>query len=160
LISQNNTLAAIGSFSYDMLSEQSDFGRIIDKTVRAENRNLELKSKGYIDGVDPDHSRTGNPYWYAMNGYNLIIYPLHTGTVYYDYLALPDEIEYTTAAADISYNPKNHSVIVDGALWLAMRRYGKEEWQAQGNYFFSSIKKALKGRGVRAKPTATIPRKF
>jgi len=161
LIVQNEEITADGSFSYNLITDNSNFGRVIDGTVRANNRVLDLKSKAWIDARDPDHSQSGNPNWYAVNGYELIVYPFYTGTVYYDYLQLPDEIEYTTTAANISYKPKNHSIIVDGGLWLAMRRHGNDDWKAQGNYFFSMMKDALKATsGVHAKPGGTIPYKF
>jgi hypothetical protein len=149
---------------YDLSTEiaAGDFGRLIDKTVRCGDRWLDIASKEQIDQYDPERTISGELTHYMMiNRADMRLFPYgSTGeTVKFDYVKLPVEITLDTAAADISWYPERHGLIVEGALLYGSKRYGLNgypTWQSQSNAFDISLRRSFNKKGlvkIKSRPT-------
>jgi hypothetical protein len=146
-------LTTDGSDTYDLSSELHvglndvvDFGRLVDRSVRLGTYHIYPISKSYVDEIDPDRTDGGSTRNYFMLNRKIFgLYPNGSsgGTVILDYIKLPTKLESTTEADDISFYPENHSLICDGAKWMAKERYSREGWRTDRRLWFEEIKKAV-----------------
>ncbi len=126
LIVANASFTVTGASTYDLTSKVSaSFGKVIDRTIRYETYNLVPKPKSFFDEVDPEGTQTGKPEFYCQ--YNRLDFRLWpnpgSGTVYLDYVKYPDAITISTTAAQVSFDPDRHELIVNCALWRLYRKY-------------------------------------
>jgi hypothetical protein len=159
LIVGDASFATDGSATYDLTSKLSDalFGKVIDRTVRINTRNLEPRAKSFFDEIDPGASNGGNPIYYCQyNRKDFRIHPHASSgeTLKLDYVKYPATITAATVATDISFENDRHELIVEGAFWRAEHSlYGGMTWVDMRNEWRKEVKRVLSlSRPLRATP--------
>lgn len=159
----DKAITSTGAASYNLKTLISDFGRIISDSVRCGTRYLVQETKSLINERDPDASNNGLPQKYSVAGNELFTYPIATSglTITLDYIKMPTLITSTTVAADISFYPEHHRLIVDGAIYFGSKNQKKTDWQYLENSFLKAIKKeSARGFKYRATPKQITRRDF
>lgn len=130
LIVADETFTTDASTSYDLTDSGyvgSAFGKVIDRTVRTDNYNLEPRPKSFFNEIDPGNSVSGAPkYFCQYSRTDFRLYPTSSSgdTITFDYVKYPTEIEADTDADDISFEYDRQGMIVDAAVWRGYRKYG------------------------------------
>lgn len=149
---------------YDLSTEiaAGDFGRLIDKTVRCGDNWIDIASKEQIDQYDPERAISGEiTHFMMINRADMRLFPYgSTGeTVNFDYVKLPVEITMDTTAAEISWYPERHGLLVEGALLFGSKRYainGYPVWATQEKAFRSKLRESFNKKGlvkIKSRPT-------
>lgn len=145
------SLTLDGSTSYDLagtalngVGSEGEFGRMFGKTIRIGDNYVPLIGKNQWDEYDPDRSQgTTEPYLAAIlnrNDFRVLPYGLTGMTCYFDYIKLPDAVTSATVAADISFDPELHELLIEGAMWMAQRKWTQQDWLATKRAFDYSAK--------------------
>lgn len=126
------------------------FCRIMKETVRTATRKLFPKSHGMIVSRDEGYTAGGDITHFAIiNKKKFMPWPVgSTGdTIYFDMLCNPVKITSDTTAAEITFDPTEHELIIEGAFYMGMRKYRKADWGSQ----YQIWKKTVKEHAGRAK---------
>ncbi len=174
LIVADATFTTDAAISYDLTNAEAgnhgvgaQFGRIRGKTIRVSDDTIPLLSKDQWDRYDPDRSESGDPEFACLlsrTDFRILPYGSTGDVVYFDYVKLPVRIESATAAAIISFYPDRHELIVEGAQYLAMKKYNKsdrQEWILQKRMFEKDMKDMYnKCNPYKSNMSNIIPIKF
>jgi len=137
-----------GSDSYDLTDADNyigaTFGRIAHDTMRIGTKFLTEASRPAMVYNDPSYVSGGSVSHYCLlSRKKLFLYPIGASngdTVKFDYVKIPTAITYDSTAAENSFEPWNHQLIIEGALWPGMRKYGKPDWMKQKMFFYQLLK--------------------
>lgn len=150
LITRNGTFTTNGDESYDLTGASyfgSTFLRVIDKSVRIDDRRLEPRPKSFIDTIDPSRNYGSEALYYVMGGRkDFRLWPAESSgsTLYMDWVKYPATITSATAEADISFDKDWHQLIVEGALVYGLRSIGYfDDSMRQRNLFRQKVREAF-----------------
>jgi len=158
LLYPDASITTDGSTYYDLSSGtvlgdedlEGAFCRICRETVRTTIRKLFPKSHGMIVSRDRDYTQGGDITHFAIvNKKKFLPWPAGSSgdTIYFDMMCNPVKITADTTAAQISFDPSEHELIVEGAFFRGMRRNKASDWKSQ----YGIWKKSVKEHAGRAK---------
>lgn len=130
LITRNASFITDGDESYDLTGETyfgSTFLRVVDDSVKIDDRSLDSKPKTFFDLVDPQRNYGTEAWAYGMCGRtDFRLWPAESSgsTCYLDWVAYPTDIASDTAEASISFDKDWHHLIVLGAIRLGYLYHG------------------------------------
>lgn len=169
LVNFDGSIVTDGSNSYDLTATVSakslgdTFGRIVPGTVRNGIDFLNETSHAQMVKADPSYSGSQKVSDWALQKRKAFwLYPVGASdgdTITFDWIRLPVEITYTTAAADITFEPWNHQLIIEGALCPLMRSKGSPDWMQQKQFFEQALKDyRTKSKTIKRGSQVIIPR--
>ena len=142
-----------GSASYSLATALNDaakagFGRVVEKSVRYGSFYLEPITKKRYDLLDPGRTYGGTPQFYCASSrsdFRVLPYGSSGEKISLDWVCLPVEIVAATDAADISYAPEHHELIIEGAIWRACREFKPDrEWVEMQRAWYTRLDEAYK----------------
>lgn len=144
LITRNASFTTDGDESYDLTGESylgSTFLRVVDESVRIDDRHIYGKPKSFIDTFDPARDYGTEAWYYVMGGRtDFRLWPAEASgsTVYLDWVKYPSTIASATAEADISFDKDWHPLIVMGALKYGYHYLGEADYALQYEQIFEN----------------------
>lgn len=163
LITRNATFTTTGVEGYDLTGETyagATFLRVVQDSVRINERDLVFRPKGWMDRVDPQRVLTNTAYYCsAPSRHDFRLFPAEAAgsPVFYDWVKIPATIAAGGAESTISFDPTRHDLLVAGAVWRGKKFIGDTDWLAEKKLWEQDCKSAMRTAGaVRIKNTRSI----
>lgn len=153
LITANASFTTTSSETYDLSNASyagSTFQRVVERSVRIDDRNLAFRTEQWFDEVDPKRTLSGYAQYCALSSRtDFRIFPAESGkTCYYDWVKIPATLASGGAESSCSFYPDRHDYIVSGAIWRGLRFIGDTDAERKEVIWRDMIKLKFRKSGM------------